>query len=90
MPPNLKNKTLDCEYSISTLMHELPQYGVMSTSSDLERNTCPVYVDAWRLIKVIHRKLQNRNIEEKKQNHKSGCSFALTFNRPSPVVKLTH
>ena len=71
-------------------MREFPQYGVMPTSSDLERNTCPVHVDAWRLIKVINRKLQNHNIEGKKQNHKSGCSFVLTFNRSSPVVKLTH
>ena len=57
-----KEENPDCEFSVSTIIREFPQFAVTPTTRDLERNTCPTHANARRLIKVINVKLQKNNM----------------------------
>ena len=47
---NFKKNFPECDFSISTIMHEFPQKAVTPTNRDLERNTCPIHANTRRLV----------------------------------------
>ena len=56
-----KEAFLECNFSTSLLIHELPPYAVQPKSPDMERNTSPIHANAKRLIKAIRSSKKERN-----------------------------
>ena len=58
-----KQQFPDCPFSILMIMHEFPQNAV--TTSDLERNMCPVHANALRIIKATNRPLIKQKLQDR-------------------------